>query len=162
MASRQLDEEAIFHVARGLADAELRSTYLDQACAGDHSLRERVKALLDVHEREQDFLKSSPEPAPTIDQPPISERPGTTIGRYRLMEQIDEGGMGVVEQERPLRRKDGKGRRGGITRRRTVTTYRSPRAADLLKLTALSMPIPAAAGRPQRTPNPCLPRRDRW
>ena len=42
MASRQLDEEAIFHVARGLADLNLRSTYLDQICAGDQALREYV------------------------------------------------------------------------------------------------------------------------
>ena len=35
MASRQLDEEAIFHIARQLTAAEARATYLDQVCAGD-------------------------------------------------------------------------------------------------------------------------------
>ena len=72
------------------------------------NLRGRVAALLEVHEQEPGFLKSSPEPAPTVDHPPLTERPGTTIGRYKLMEQIGEGGMGTVfvaQQERPIRRK---------------------------------------------------------
>ena len=58
MNSRQLDEEAIFHVARGIPEPDLRSTYLDQVCAGDQALRERVQALLGVHQKESAFLKS--------------------------------------------------------------------------------------------------------
>ncbi len=40
-------------------------------------------------------------------EPPIKERPGTVIGPYKLMQQIGEGGMGVVfmaEQTRPVQR----------------------------------------------------------
>ena len=65
MSSQQLDEERIFHTARGISDPEIQSDYLDQICSGDQALRERVEALLEVHEKEQDFLKSLPEPAPT-------------------------------------------------------------------------------------------------
>ena len=47
MTSRQLDEEAIFHIARQAARSETAIDYLDQICAGDQALRERVEALLE-------------------------------------------------------------------------------------------------------------------
>ena len=77
MASKQLDDERIFHTARKLPDRESREDYLDQICAGDQVLRERVEALLGVHEQEQSFLNSaSLEPAPTVEQLPLTEAPG--------------------------------------------------------------------------------------
>ena len=56
-----------------------------------------------------DFLESPVlDPNVTLDESPLSEGPGTVIGRYKLLERIGEGGMAVVymaEQERPIRRK---------------------------------------------------------
>src|SRR6516225_10149466 len=77
-------------------------------CTGaDEDLRHRVKVLLAAH-HEDSFL-ASPAPAlgGTIDKP-ITERPGTVIGPYKLLEQIGDGGFGVVfmaEQTVPMRRK---------------------------------------------------------
>ena len=96
MTSQQLDEERIFHIARQLADQSARSDYLQQVCAGDAALRERVEELLQVHEQEQSFLKSGgslPLTAPVGD---IKLSPGQQIGRYKLLQEIGEGGFGVV------------------------------------------------------------------
>src|SRR3954468_9741949 len=103
----QLGEEAIYHVARGIGVPEAREAYLQQACGGDTALRDRIGALLRVCEQEASFLEIPPYDA-TRDAPARIERPGTTVGPYKLMEQIGEGGMGVVfvaEQHVPVRRK---------------------------------------------------------
>ena len=63
MTSQQLDEERIFHIARKQLDRDTQTEYLDQVCAGDQALRERVEELLRVHEQEQSFLKSERRPA---------------------------------------------------------------------------------------------------
>jgi hypothetical protein len=61
--------------------------FLDQACAGDVRLRAVVEKLLRSRSELGSFHEP-PRPAPlaTVDAPIIAERPGTTIGPYKLME----------------------------------------------------------------------------
>jgi tetratricopeptide (TPR) repeat protein len=98
-----------------------RAAYLDEACAGDAALRARVEALLGAHEHAGHFLEPSPgdpgistradaaEPsAETADG--LAPRSDTNVliaSRYKLVEEIGEGGMGTVwmaEQSEPIRR----------------------------------------------------------
>ena len=99
---------SVFACALPLQTPDERSAYLDQACAGNAALRDRVESLLHADEQAGDFLLQQPQWLRPPDGPHLTEGPGTRIGWYRLVEEIGAGGMGVVylaEQERPIRRK---------------------------------------------------------
>jgi serine/threonine protein kinase len=84
--------------------AEERPAYLEQACGADEPLRQRIERLLKAHDQAGDFLEQS---APEAEVP-VGEKPGDRIGRYKLVQQIGEGGCGIVylaEQEEPVRRR---------------------------------------------------------
>src|SRR6516225_8259486 len=115
---------------------EERAAFLDKACAGDAGQRARVEELLRAYEAAGNFLQGnrpSFEPAATVDERPISERPGTVIGPYKLLEQIGEGGFGVVfmaEQTRPVRRKVAlKILKPGMDTRQVVARFEAERQA---------------------------------
>jgi serine/threonine protein kinase/WD40 repeat protein len=104
-------EVAILSAALELR-AEDRAAYLDKVCVGDTALRGRVEGLLEAHEQAGEFLETPPTglgSAKTL-RPgiPLAEKPGDKIGHYKLLQQIGEGGCGVVymaEQEEPVRRR---------------------------------------------------------
>jgi eukaryotic-like serine/threonine-protein kinase len=102
-----MSEEDIFHQALARQDPEERAAYLERACGGDAALRASVEALLRAHVGATGFLEQPPPDPAATSQAPIGERPGTVIGPYKLLQEIGEGGFGVVflaEQQQTLRR----------------------------------------------------------
>ncbi len=108
-AEHNKDEEAIFDEAIKIKSDAERAAFIKSACGDDIALLARVEALLKVHFEDKSFLKSPPAGiAGTLDAPPLTEGPGMSIGRYKLLQLIGEGGFGVVymaEQQEPIRRK---------------------------------------------------------
>jgi serine/threonine protein kinase/tetratricopeptide (TPR) repeat protein len=105
-----MQEQTIFTEALEKEDPAERAAFLEGACAGDARLRQRVERLLGRHDHAGSFLEQPvlSGDATTDHQRPISEQPGSIIGPYKLLQQIGEGGFGVVfeaEQERPVRRR---------------------------------------------------------
>ncbi len=100
----------VFDAAVELETPGERAAYLDVACGQDQQLRAEVEELLKHDSEAGTFLGRPVQPALAVtdDESSVSERPGTVIGPYKLMEQIGEGGMGLVfvaEQQHPVRRK---------------------------------------------------------
>ncbi|HUV63847.1 MAG TPA: hypothetical protein VMW24_08110, partial [Sedimentisphaerales bacterium] len=91
------DIEAIYHAALEKQAGRERAAYLDSACGSNAALHDHVEALLKAGEEAGNFLDTPPvDIGTTFDDAPLTESPGTVIGRYKLLEKIGEGGMAVV------------------------------------------------------------------
>jgi hypothetical protein len=96
--------EEVFSAAHGLPPLE-RAAFLEQTCGGDAELRRQADSLLTAHDQSGQFLQ----PTVALSTPnALVGKSGDRIGRYKLLEQIGEGDLGVVwmaKEEEPVRRR---------------------------------------------------------
>lgn len=99
---------AIFAEAAEISDAEIRECLLKKQCGEDRNLRRQVESLLADGERGKQFLNE-----PAVHHQPVnnSKSDGVSVGSmidgYKLLQEIGEGGFGVVymaQQKEPMRR----------------------------------------------------------
>jgi eukaryotic-like serine/threonine-protein kinase len=121
----------IFGEALEKASPEERAAYLNAACSHDPELRQQIDALLQAHAQcleANDFLQQN-----MVTSAAIGEGPGSIIGRYKILQQIGEGGFGVVfmaEQQQPVRRMVAlKVIKAGMDTREVVARFEAERQA---------------------------------
>src|SRR5262249_44554171 len=106
-ANLQRARELFLH-AVGKLSTDAWNAYVVEACGGDRELESKVLHLLDIHRQAGSFLESPAAAAVATVDRPADEPLGMQIGPYKLLEQIGEGGMGVVymaEQIEPVKRR---------------------------------------------------------
>jgi serine/threonine protein kinase/tetratricopeptide (TPR) repeat protein len=126
--------DRVFWDAAQIADAGERDAFLDRACAGNGEFRRRVEQLLQARSQARSFLES---PLAHLSATRIEhlegDVPDTPLGPYKLLEQIGEGGFGVVfmaEQQEPIRRKVAlKVLKAGMDTRDVIARFEAERQA---------------------------------
>ena len=114
---------AVFEAALGRAP-EARAAFVDAACQGDEEIAREVHSLLRHHESAEGFLAEPAElPFEDLEREALE---GSFVGRYKLLERLGAGGMGVVylaEQNDPRRRVALKLLRPGLATREMLLRF---------------------------------------
>jgi WD40 repeat protein/serine/threonine protein kinase len=126
----------IFSAALECASPQEQRTYLDRACAGNAECRARVETLLRAHEQAGNFLQGeqpTTAPGPQATDTVAGEIPGASIGPYKLVRELGEGGMGTVwlaEQQEPVQRQVAlKVIKPGMDSRQVIARFEAERQA---------------------------------
>jgi len=126
-------EKSIFLAAVEIASTSARQAYLDEVCKQDADLRAKVEALLRASEEPRQLLDAPDSVRTILGQAAEMEGPGTIIGSYKLLEQIGEGGMGLVfvaEQTQPVHRRVAlKVIKPGMDSRQVIARFEAERQA---------------------------------
>ena len=113
-------------------DVKHRKSFLSKACGSDDALRQRVESLLAAYQKSERVFGPD-DHEETDDRRPTMEHIGDTIGNYKLLELLGEGGFGIVymaEQQTPVNRKVAlKIIKPGMDTRQVVARFESERQA---------------------------------
>ena len=104
MSNAQPDVERIFLEALRIEDFGKQTQFLDRECGSNVDLRKQIEELLVANQEMSRFLDQTQSQDSSIALPLPT---GSSIGSYKLVEQIGQGGMGVVfvaQQEEPVKR----------------------------------------------------------
>lgn len=145
MGTESSSIDSVFERALALSVGSEREAFLREACQGNEGMRREVESLLEAVTEAEGFFGHRPpghsslpheqgtEVETFFGAAQIYEKPGTVIGNYKLLEQIGEGGFGVVymaEQKMPVTRKVAlKIVKAGMDSKQVIARFESERQA---------------------------------